>query len=99
MGDPRGGATKLASSPKLGHDLLGQSLEDWEQQICFMSDGKQAFVPVGSPVIRVINDKLEQEGEEPLGDDDLIDGTLMYMVNSKDARECIDKVKRMYGNA
>lgn len=63
--------------------------------VTYSEDGEQAFVKAGHPVEPYLNAVLEEEdGEEPLAERDLLEGTDMYVIEAEMVRACMGDLKR-----
>ena len=58
-------------------------------------DGEEcAYIRKKHPIIDYLNEVRKVNGEPALADDDLIEGTGLYIVSAPDVRKCLEIMKR-----
>ena len=58
-------------------------------------DGEeQAFLKKGHPVISYFNEARRDAGEQPLTDENLLEGTKLFMASATDTRKCLAALKK-----
>ncbi len=88
------GNVEMAEQSAFLRDYKGWNLNNVEKGITYAANGEQAFVEAGHPVVSYFNAVLEEDGEEPLTERDLIEGTNMFMTSAEDTRVCLASLKR-----
>lgn len=88
------GNLDMAEKSAFLRDYKGWNLNNVEQGITFAVNGENAFVEAGHPVISYFNAVLEEDGDDPLTEDDLLPGTNMFMTSAEDTRVCLASLKR-----
>lgn len=88
------GNMEMAQKSKFLHEYKGWNLNNVNNGVTFCADGTNAMIEGDHPIVAYYNAVLEQDGEEPLTEDDLLPGTNMFMAKALDVRECLASLKR-----
>ena len=75
-------------------EYKGWNLNNVNKRITFCADGVNAMVESDHPIVAYYNSVLNEAGDDPIGDDDLIEGTTMFMAKVTDVNECLESLKR-----
>ena len=100
--DPQGlqiasGNSQVADSSVFLKEYSGWNPDNVDNGITYAEDDdgeEQAFVKSGHPVISYFNEARRDAGEPALTDQDLLEGTKLYMASAGDTRKCLAALKK-----
>ena len=100
--DPQGlqiasGNSQVADNSTFLKTYAGWNPDNVDNGITYAEDDdgeEQAFVKSGHPVISYFNEARRDAGEGALTDDDLLEGTKLYMASAGDTRKCLAALKK-----
>lgn len=72
----------------------GWTVDNVDRGVTYDQEGELAFAVVDHPVIDYVKRILEESGESPLTEDDIIDGTNMYMMSATHTHKGMIDLKR-----
>ena len=71
----------------------GWNLNNVDKGITFASDGINALVEQNHPICEYYNASLKAQGQEPIGQRDLLAGTTLFMCKANDVKDCLESLR------
>jgi hypothetical protein len=87
------GTSRAHQSPFL-QKYTGWNLDNVDRGITFAADGINALVESDHPICEYYNASLKLQGQDEIGEQDLLPGTKMFMCKAKDVKDCLNSLKK-----
>lgn len=72
----------------------GWNLNNVDKGITWASDGINALVEKDHPICEYYNASLRAQGQKPIGQQDMLSGTNMFMCKASDVKDCLENLKQ-----